>query len=59
MVPAEFLAGPDIHRGAFSKGKALLRQAAARTHEALGAAIRAEMAAIRPTDAAGWFAHCG
>jgi transposase len=44
---------------AFSKFKALLRRAAARTPEALAAAIQAALAALTAADAAGWFAHCG
>jgi transposase len=52
---------PDLNpiEEAFSKLKALLRRAAARTHEALVAAIWAALAAITPQDAAGWFTHCG
>jgi transposase len=44
---------------ALSKLKALLRQAAARTPEALEAAIQAALPALTATDAAGWFAHWG
>ena len=44
---------------AFAKVKALLRQAAARTHEALAAAIWAALRAITPADARGYFSHCG
>jgi transposase len=44
---------------AFSKLKAYLRRAEARTDQALSAAIYAGLATITPTDAAGWFAHCG
>ena len=44
---------------AFAELKHLLRRAAARTHEALVAAIWAALAAIVPQDAAGWFTHCG
>jgi transposase len=44
---------------AFAKLKALLRRAAARTHEALAAAFWSALAAITPQDAAGWFTHCG
>ena len=52
---------PDLNpiEEAFSKLKHLLRRAAARTHEALAAAIWAALAAITPHDAAGWFTHCG
>ena len=44
---------------AFAKLKALLRQAAARTAEALAAAFWAALAAITPADAHGYFTHCG
>jgi transposase len=58
-----FLPGysPDLNpiEEAFSKLKALLRQAAARTHEALAAAIWAGLKAITPADARGYFTHCG
>ena len=52
---------PDLNpiEEAFSKLKALLRTAAARTHEALAAAIWAALAAITPADARGYFTHCG
>ena len=44
---------------AFSKLKALLRRAQARTKEALVEAIGRALDAITPKDAKGWFAHCG
>ena len=44
---------------AFSKRKALLRRAAARTREALETAIGAALAALTAADATAWFAHCG
>lgn len=52
---------PDFNpiEEAFSKVKALLRTAAARTYEALAAAIWAALAAITPADACGYFTHCG
>jgi transposase len=52
---------PDLSpiEEAFSKLKALLRRAAARTREALEAAIREALEAITPQDAHGWYAHCG
>jgi transposase len=52
---------PDLNpiEEAFSKVKALLRAAAARTDEALAAAIWAALKAITPADAAGYFTHCG
>ena len=52
---------PDLNpiEEAFSKVKGLLRTAAARTHEALVAAIWAALRAITPADARGYFTHCG
>jgi transposase len=52
---------PDLNpiEEAFSKVKALLRKAAARTREALVEAMGAALGAVTPRDAAGWFAHCG
>ncbi len=52
---------PDLNpiEEAFSKLKTSLRDAAARTHEALAAAIWAGLRAITPSDAHGYFAHCG
>jgi transposase len=52
---------PDLNpiEEAFSKVKALLRAAAARTHEALAAAIWAALEAITPADARGYFTHAG
>jgi transposase len=44
---------------AFSKLKAFLRRAEARTREALDAAITAALATITAADAHGWFTHCG
>jgi transposase len=44
---------------AFSKLKALLRRAKARTKEALVEAIGQALDAITPADAKGWFGHCG
>jgi transposase len=44
---------------AFGKLKAGLRQAGARTRDALEAAIAAALAAITRTDATAFFAHCG
>lgn len=44
---------------AFSKLKTSLRHAAARTSEALDAAIAAGLEQITPADANGWFAGCG
>lgn len=52
---------PDLNpiEEAFSKVKALLRTAAARTHEALVSAIWAVLATITSADAHGYFTHCG
>lgn len=52
---------PDLNpiEEAFSKVKALLRKAAARTREALVEAMGAALGAVTVRDAAGWFAHCG
>ncbi len=44
---------------AFSKLKALLRRARARTKEALVEAIGQALDATTPEDARGWFGHCG
>ena len=43
----------------FSKVKAFLRRAKARTDDALRAATWAALASITRSDIAGWFAHCG
>jgi transposase len=52
---------PDLNpiEEAFSKLKALLRTAAARTHEALAEAVWAALRAVSPADARGYFTHCG
>ena len=52
---------PDLNpiEEAFSKVKAHLRKAAARTREALLEAMGEALGAITTRDAAGWFAHCG
>ena len=52
---------PDLNpiEEAFSKIKAAVRKAGARTREALGEAIGRALAAVTPEDAAGWFAHAG
>jgi hypothetical protein len=44
---------------AFSKIKALIRAAGARTRAALDQAIAAALEAVNPADAAGWFANAG
>jgi transposase len=43
----------------WSKLKTLLRTAQARTRDALDAAIQQVLAAVTPSDARGWFRHCG
>jgi transposase len=52
---------PDLSpiEEAFSKIKTLVKAAAARTREALDAAIAAALEAVTATDVAGWFAHAG
>lgn len=52
---------PDLSpiEPAWSKVKALLRRAAARTYEGLLDAVTAALRAITPDDARGWFRHCG
>ena len=52
---------PDLNpiERCWSKIKALLRSAAARTREALEEAIAQAMAAVTAADAAAWFAHAG
>jgi transposase len=52
---------PDFNpiEEAFSKAKQALRRARPRTDDDLRAATRDAFAAITPTDARGWFAHCG
>ncbi len=52
---------PDLNpiEEAFSKIKALLKKAAARTKGALVGAIAQALAAVTPEDARGWFEHSG
>jgi transposase len=52
---------PDLSpiEEAFSKIKALVKAAAARTRAALDAAIAAALNAVTAADVAGWFAHAG
>ncbi len=52
---------PDFNpiEEAFSKVKQLLRRRQARTDDDLRAATWDAFATITPTDAAGWFTHCG
>jgi transposase len=44
---------------AFSKVKAHLKKAAARTREELLEAIAMALESVTPQDVEGWFAHCG
>ena len=52
---------PDLNpiEEAFSKIKALVRKEGARVREVHVEAIGRALAAVRPEDAAGWFAHAG
>ena len=52
---------PDLNpiEGAFSKIKGILREAAARTHEALLEAISEAISMVTAQDARGFFGHCG
>ena len=52
---------PDLNpiEKTWSKVKASLRSAEARTPEALGQAITAALASVTPRDALNWFASCG
>lgn len=52
---------PDLNpiEKMWSKIKAILRGAKARTYEALMEAVAKALSAITPSDIAGWFRHCG
>jgi transposase len=52
---------PDLNpiEAMWSKVKAALRAAAARTVAALEAALADALARVTPSDARGWFRHCG
>ena len=52
---------PDLNpiEQAFSKIKNILSKLGARTHEALLEAMEEALSKVTPTDAAGWFDHCG
>lgn len=43
----------------WSKVKAVLRAAEARTHESLLTALASALDSVSPSDARNWFAHCG
>jgi transposase len=52
---------PDLNpiEQAFSKIKNILRKLGARTHEALLEAMEVALSKVTPSDAVGWFNHCG
>jgi transposase len=52
---------PDLNpiEEAFCKIKNILRKLGARTHEALLEAMEEALCKVTPSDAAGWFDHCG
>lgn len=52
---------PDLSpiEPAWSKIKQIIKRARAATTEALEAAVEVAVEAVRDTDAAGWFGHCG
>jgi hypothetical protein len=52
---------PDLNQieGSFTKVKARLRKATARTREALVEAMGEALSSVTPQDAEGWFSHCG
>jgi len=52
---------PDLNpiEEVFSKIKNILRKLGARTHEALLEAMEEALSKVTPSDAAGWFDHCG
>jgi transposase len=52
---------PDLSpiEEAFSKIKNAIRKLGARTHETLLEVMAEALSAVTPSDAAGWFAHCG
>ena len=50
---------PSPVEEAFSKIKALVKAAGARTRAALDAAIAVALAAVTAVDVAGWFSHAG
>ena len=52
---------PDLSpiEPAWSKIKQIIKRARAAITEALEAAVEVAVEAVRDTDAAGWFGHCG
>jgi transposase len=50
---------PNPIEQAFSKIKNILRKLGGRTHEALLEAMEEALCKVTPSDAAGWFDHCG
>jgi transposase len=52
---------PDLNpiEQAFSKTKNILRKLGARTHQALLEAMEGALCEVTPSDADGWFDHCG
>ena len=59
FLPASSPDRDPIIEEAIAKLKALLRTAAARTHETLAAGTWTALKAITPADAHGYFTHCG
>jgi hypothetical protein len=61
LQPVKTPLEPDLSpiEEAFSKIKALVKAAAARTRGALDAAIAAALDAVTAADIAGWFTHAG
>jgi transposase len=59
VAPSELLSRPEPIEEAFSKVKALLRKAKARTLEALFEATAQALGAVSADDARGYFDHCG
>ena len=58
-LPAALLARPSPIEPGWSKLKSALRAAEARTPDVLEAALNPALDSITPTDARGWFNHCG
>jgi transposase len=62
-APVEYLPpySPDLSpiELGWSKGKTALRQAKARTSDALESALVTVLSTVTPVDARNWFTHCG